>query len=93
MNGAVGVDEIVCVYQCRGRASVFRTGHCVGFVVDLQGGQCRGDMTHTHFSDTLRFSHTLSHSKVIIPTLLCKRTDALDVTMQNSIMEIIKKGF
>lgn len=31
------VGEVVCVYQCRGRASVFRTGHCVGFVVDLQG--------------------------------------------------------
>lgn len=56
---AVSVDENVCVYQCRGRASVFRTGHCVGFVVDLQGGSVEGrDMTHTHFSDT----HTLSHS-------------------------------
>lgn len=33
----VGVGEAVCVYQCRGRACVFGTGHCVGFVVDLQG--------------------------------------------------------
>lgn len=70
MKEAVSVDENVCVYQCRGRASVFRTGHCVGFVVDLQGGSVEGrDMTHTHFSDT----HTLSHrlqTKVIIPTLL-----------------------
>lgn len=35
---AVGVGEVLCVYQRRGRASVFRTGHCVRFVVvDLQG--------------------------------------------------------
>lgn len=38
MDEGVGVEEVVCVYQSRGRASVFRTGHCVGFVVvDLQG--------------------------------------------------------
>lgn len=37
MDKGAGVGEVVCVYQCRGRASVFRTGHCVGFVVDLQG--------------------------------------------------------
>ena len=37
MRERVGVDETECGYQCRGRASVFRTGHCVGFVVDLQG--------------------------------------------------------
>lgn len=44
MNEGAGVGEVVCVYQCRGRgrASFFRTGHCVGFVVDLQGGSVEG---------------------------------------------------
>lgn len=37
VDEGAGVGEVVCVYQRRGRASVFRTGHCVGFVVDLQG--------------------------------------------------------
>lgn len=49
VKDGAGVDETECEYQCRGRASVFRTGHCVGFVVDLQG-QCRGHMTHMHTS-------------------------------------------
>lgn len=45
----VDVDETdECIYQCRGRASVFRTGHCVGFVVDLQG-VVRGHDTCTQF--------------------------------------------
>lgn len=36
-EGAGDVDA-VWLYQCRGGASVFRTGgHYVGFVVDLQG--------------------------------------------------------
>jgi len=32
-----GVREVLCLYQCRDRASFFGAGHCVGFVVDLQG--------------------------------------------------------
>lgn len=40
VDESVGVGE--CVYQCRGGASVFRTGHCVCFVVYLQGGSLEG---------------------------------------------------
>lgn len=42
-DGDAGDAEVVWLYQCRGGASVFRTGgHYVGFVVDLQGGSVEG---------------------------------------------------
>lgn len=38
VDEGAGDVEAVWLYQCRGGASVFRTGgHYVGFVVDLQG--------------------------------------------------------
>lgn len=46
MDEGAGDVEAVWLYQCRGGASVFRTGgHYVGFVVDLQG---RGNVEGEH---------------------------------------------